>query len=307
MNHGMWRTFSVNSFFFWNTEQHHSEAEGHRTFKCTFAEPSTVNVGHVWFHMTNKSCPHFPNNSTVLPNRMSFDESYCPFAENWLPVGLLGFFRTRSCFLCSHPLWLHLTDVLLKLFHSSMGTHWRKDTDWPSVLSLSTLSPALGGRGQLLATQATGTIKPWVLGTSLLSQTLFTELRTGAKGNETHQWNYQSPKSLEDFSHQSVCVCKAPVQCVYSTSVTENSAGSETFIMGLLHWLSRCLHSFILVGKEDYSISREFSEDRVPCLRLQGEKKNPVRVHSLQFKVKTIRYYIQHLANIILKWKLGVD
>lgn len=48
---------------------------------------STVNIRAVWFHMTNKSCPHFPNNFTVLQTKVSFDESYCPFEKNWLPVG----------------------------------------------------------------------------------------------------------------------------------------------------------------------------------------------------------------------------
>ena len=131
--------------------------------------------------------------------------------------------------------------VLLKLsIHPWVHTEGRTPTD--SVSTVFRLSSLLWeAEADRQQQQAIRTSKPWILETSLLSWTLFREVRTSTKGNET-LWRYQSPIPLEDLSNQ--CVHRAPAQCMYSTAMTENSEGSETFITRLLPWLSWCLHSY---------------------------------------------------------------
>lgn len=270
MNHGMQRTFSTNfPFPYCRT----ASLWGRRSLclKMHFCRPqhSTLTIWEVWFHMTNKSCPHFPN-FTVLQNKNVFSWELLPLCKELASWWLAVVFRIRSCFLCSHTLWLHLTDVCCFNCPFIHGSTLKKDTDWLGVHSLLTLFPTLGGRGRPVQQQAIRTIKPWVLGTSLLSRTLFTELRTSTKGNET-QWHCQTPIPLEDLSNQ--CVCRAPAQCMYSTAMTENSEGFETFIMGLLPWLSRCLHSYS--RKKRIRVDQE-NPQRTGCppLGFKGEKLN---------------------------------
>lgn len=71
---------------------------------------STLTIWEVWFHKTNKSCPHFPN-FAVLQNKNVFSWKLLPLCKELASWWLAVAFRIRSCFLCSHTLWLHLTDA----------------------------------------------------------------------------------------------------------------------------------------------------------------------------------------------------
>lgn len=242
-NHRMQRTFRANfPFPYCRTASLWGRRSLHLQMHFCGPQLSTLTIWEVWFHMTNKACPHFPN-FAVLQNKNVFSWELLPLCKELASCWLAVVFRIRRCFLCNHTLWLHLTDVCClncPFIHGSTLKEGHRLTHSVSAgFRLSSLLwEAEADRQQQ---QAIRTSKPWILETSLLSWTLFTKLRRSTKGNET-QWHYQSPIPLEDLSNQ--CVHRAPAQCMYSTAMTENSEGSETFITGLLPWLSRCLHSY---------------------------------------------------------------
>lgn len=90
---------SEQTFLFCTAEQPHSEAEGHYTYKCTSAGLSSAHwpsgkSGSTW----SIKPVHISQTSQFYKTKMSFHESYCPFAKSWLPAGLLWFSELEDAF-----------------------------------------------------------------------------------------------------------------------------------------------------------------------------------------------------------------
>lgn len=110
-NHGMQRTFRATfPFPYCRTASLWGRRSLHLQMHFCGPQHSTLTIWEVWFHKTNKSCPHFPN-FAVLQNKNLFSWELSPLCKELASWWLAVAFRIRSCFLCSHTLWLHLTDA----------------------------------------------------------------------------------------------------------------------------------------------------------------------------------------------------